>query len=116
LAKLATALKGMVNDMVPEKDSQFLDYLSTATDEGNIRWQPTASEDQFTASLKGKYNVVVGRGRGGSWLKMSNDQEQVMLFIANEDDPGDRVEHIFNGARRVALDVDAAIDDIIKGE
>jgi hypothetical protein len=104
----------MVNDMVSEKDAQFLDYLSTATDAGKVRWQPTAANDQFTASMRGKYNVVVSRTSGSYWLRMVNDQEQEMLSIDNDADPRDRVMHIFNAARRVALDVDAAIDAIIK--
>jgi hypothetical protein len=106
----------MVSEMVSDKDSEFLEYLSTATDERKIRWQPTAAEDQFTSSFKGKYNVIVGTGRAGSWLKMTNQLEQVMLFISNEDDPQGRVDQIFDVARRVALNVDTAIDDIIKGD
>jgi hypothetical protein len=106
----------MVNDMVSEKDSQFLDYLSATTDAGRIPWQPTAAENQFTASFKGKYNVVVGTGREGSWLKMTNELEQAMLFIADGEDPRGRVEHIFDAARRIALNVDTAIDEIIQEE
>jgi hypothetical protein len=106
----------MMNEMITEKDSRFLDYLLNATDEGKIRWQPTAADDQFTASLKGKYNVVTGTGRGGRWLRMSNDREQVMLFISNDDDPASRIEAIFDAARRDALDVDTAIDEIIQDE
>jgi hypothetical protein len=106
----------MVDKMLSDKDSQFLNYLYTATKEGKIPWQPTAADDQFTASLKGKYNVVVGSGREGTWLKMANDQQQVMLFVANRDDARDRVDDIFDAARRAAFDVDAAIDDIIGGD
>src|SRR6266851_8024036 len=106
----------MVSDMMSEKDGQFLDYLSTATDAGKIPWQPTAADNQFTSSFKGKYNVVVGAGRDGHWLRMSNDQDQVMLFITSNDDPTDRVERIFAVARRIALNVDTAIDEIIQEE
>ncbi|MBZ5504186.1 MAG: hypothetical protein LAO78_01750 [Acidobacteriia bacterium] len=102
--------------MITDKDSTFLDYLVTATNEGKIRWQPTATDDQFTASLKGKYNVVIGTGRAGRWLRMSNVRDQVMLFINSDDDPTDRVEAIFDAARRDALDVDTAIDEIIQDE
>jgi hypothetical protein len=106
----------MVNDMVSEKDSQLLDYLSAGTDAGRIRWQPTAVDDEFTTSFKGKYNVVVSRTRTGFYLVMVNDQEQEMLSIDNDDDARSRVRDIFNGARRTALNVDTAIDDIIRGE
>src|ERR1700733_10058810 len=99
--------------MVLQKDIDFLNYLITATDAGKIPWQSTASDDQFMASLKGKYVVVVAAGRDGAWLRMSNDQAQTMLFITSAEDPGDYVERILNGARRVALNVDTAIDEII---
>jgi hypothetical protein len=106
----------MVNDMVSAKDSEFLNYLRDASEAGRIRWQATAGENQFTASLKGKYNVVTGTDDDGPWLKMTNEQDQMMLFIHANDDPADRVDRIFIAARRVGLDVDAAIDDIIAGE
>jgi hypothetical protein len=114
--KLAVGLNGMVNDMLSAKDNDFLNYLRDASEAGKIRWQPTAGESQFTASLKGKYNVVTGTDRDGPWVKMTNEQDQMMLFIHAGDDMADRVERIFIAARRVGLDVDAAIDDIISGE
>ena len=114
--KLAVGLRGMVNDMLSEKDSEFLNYLSDASEAGKIRWQPTAGENQFTASLKGKYNVVTGTDHDGPWVKMTNEQDQMMLFIHANEDPFNRVDRIFVAARRVGLDVDAAIDDIISGE
>jgi len=106
----------MVNEMIPEKDIQLLEYLLAATSSGKIRWEPTAAENQFTAGFKGKYSIVVSRTRTGYWLAMVNDKEQEMLSISNDDDPASRVEALFNAARRVALDVDTAIEDIIKGE
>lgn len=102
--------------MLSEKDNQFLTYLSTATNAGKVPWQPTAADDQFTASFKGKYNVVVGTGRDGPWLRMSNEQDQIMLYISSTDDPTDRMERLFNSARRIALNVDTAIDEIIQEE
>jgi len=100
--------------MVSEKDRQFLDYLANATDAGKIRWQPTASDDQYTASLRGKYNIVLGRNRNGFSLRMTNEQDQEMLSLTDDDDV--RVTRIFTAARRVALDVDSAIDEILRGE
>ena len=47
---------------------------------------------------------------------MSNEQEQVMLSIRNYDDQLNRVEQIFDSARRIALNVDTAIDEIITEE
>jgi hypothetical protein len=102
--------------MISQKDAQFLDYLSTATEAGKISWQPTAGEDQYTAGLKGKYIIVAGSGREGRWVKMTNVDNQTMLFISDDDDPAGRVYDVFNKARRAALQVDAAIDDIVNDE
>jgi hypothetical protein len=102
--------------MISDKDAQFLDYLIVATRGGKIPWQATAGEDQFTASLKGKYNVVVGAGRQGLWIKMTNADNQTMLLITDDNDPAGRVQDVFDEARRSAFDVDAAIDDIVHGE
>jgi len=116
LEKPGIALKGKVSEMLSEKDNQFLTYLLTSTNAGKVPWQPTAADDQFTASFKGKYNVVLGTGREGPWLKMSNEEDQIMLFIPNNDDPTDRMDNLYNAARRIALNVDTAIDEIIQEE
>lgn len=102
--------------MITEKDSKLLDYLLENTAAGKIRWQPTASDDQFTASFKGKYNVVITSGRSDYYLRMEDDAEREMLAISNEEDDRNRVHDIFQAARRIALDVDAAIDEITRGE
>jgi hypothetical protein len=108
----------MVNDMISAKDSDLLNYIVAASELGKIRWQPTAGGNEFTASFKGKYNVVVGISDEpeGPYLNLKNENNQMMLFIHENDDPSGRVGRIFISARRDALDVDAAIDDIIKGE
>jgi len=100
--------------MITQKDSVLMDYLIEGTEAQRIRWQPTAADNQFTSSLKGKYNVVMGTGRNGPWLRMSNEQDQIMLFIPSDDDPTGRIERLFEDARRAALDVDNAIDEIIQ--
>jgi hypothetical protein len=100
--------------MVGEKDAKLLDFLLTSTEAGKVPWQPTAADNQFTASFRGKYNVLVGTGSNGPWLRMANEQDQVMLYILNNEDPMDRIERIFESARRIALNVDTAIDEIIQ--
>jgi hypothetical protein len=108
--------KGMVIEMISDKDSKLLNFLIRTTEDGKTAWEPTASEDQFTTSIKGKYNIVVGLGRDGHYLKMLDAQERVMLMIRDDDDPQERVTDIFEAARRVALNVDTAIDDILDDE
>jgi len=99
--------------MVTEKDQQFLEFLIKGTAEGQIRWEPTASENQYTTALKGKYTVTVDKAGNSCWLKMWNERLQEMMFVTSDEDY--RVEQIFEYARRGALDVDSAIDEIIGG-
>lgn len=116
LGKLQTTPNRMVTEMIGEKDGKFLDFLLSSTNAGKVAWQPTAADNQFTASFRGKYNVLVGLSQNDPWLRMSNEQEQVMLFIRDYDDQLSRVGQIFEAARRIALSVDTAIDEIIQEE
>lgn len=102
--------------MITEKDSTLLDYLLGGTNAGTIRWAPTAVDNQFTTSFKGKYNVVVTGGQQDYYLRMENDAGQIMLSVRDGEDNFNRVRDIFLGARRIGLDVDAAIDEITSGE
>jgi len=42
-----------------EKDHEFISTLERATVKGRVEWVPTAGEDDFTASFKGKFNVLI---------------------------------------------------------
>lgn len=98
--------------MVTEKDRELITFLLGATLAGQLRWVSTAKEDQFTASLKGKYNITVERARDNTCrLRMVNAQMQEMLFLTSNDEV--MVDDLFEASRRAALNVDAAIDEII---
>lgn len=104
--------KGTVSDMVTDKDRSLLNFLTDQTRGGSLNWQPTAEENQFTVSIKGKYSVVMGdRGGGYTYLKLINENEQQLVEISSLDT--DMVEPLYEFVRRKALDVDRAIDDIL---
>lgn len=95
------------------KDAALMEFLIAGTAAGRVRWEGTVTANEYTASFKGKYNVVVHR-RGPDMYQftMKNDQDQEMLFITSDEDA--RVNTIFEAARRAALNVDAAIDEIVQ--
>jgi hypothetical protein len=104
----------MVNEMVTQKDLDLLRFLADATTKGKMTWQPTAQENAFTASLKGKYNVVMSKPNTLSYLKLMDVYDQELVEITSLDT--DEVEQLYEYVRRKALDVDRVIDDILKNE
>lgn len=110
--------------MATEKDTAFAVYLLKLTQEGKLKWETTAAANEFTASLRGKYNVLVAKGV--SWggvrydgdpeytLKLTDQSEQELLRLT-ERDYADVVQ-LFELARRASLKVDAVIDEILGGD
>jgi hypothetical protein len=107
--------------MPAEKDIALVGFLIQATKEGKIPWESTARQDEFTVSLKGKYNVLVrhvierdGWDQNDMWiLTLSrNDNELTVLTSGVHPD----VRDLFELARRYSLNVDEAINEIIEGE
>jgi len=101
--------------MLTDKDLELLKFLTNETQMGKFKWQPTAIENQFTASLRGKYSVVMNKTQSGLVsLKLidTNDQELVALTMLDSE----LVEQLYEFVRRKALDVDKVIDEIIKDQ
>jgi hypothetical protein len=98
--------------MASAKDILLVKYLAEETDAGRIKWEFTANEDQFVTAVKGKYKLMVMK-LGNYYLRMLDNDDKVLLSISS--DEYDPVEDLFKRVRRGALNVDAAIDDIIGG-
>jgi hypothetical protein len=41
------------------KDAQLIEGLIRATQDGKVRWTPTAKLQEFTASFRGRFSVIV---------------------------------------------------------
>ncbi len=96
--------------MPTEKDAQLIQYLLTATRDGKIRWEATATTDQFAAGFKGKFKIILDKLGSRCYLKMADTSDRELLSVSSEDMY--EVAVLFDFARRVAFDVDAAIDEI----
>ncbi len=98
--------------MMTAKDRELLVFLAKGTDAGQIRWEFTAEENQFVTALKGKYKIIVTKLGSVCYLRMTDMDDRDFLSIDSEE--YDPLVDLFEQARRVAFNVDAAIDDILK--
>lgn len=95
------------NDVPSDQKSQRSGYISN-----RIRRRSYKRSVQFTASFRGKYNVLVDKtGEDRYWLKLSDEEGREMLFFTSEEDYS--VVRVFEAARRAALNVDGVIDEIL---
>jgi hypothetical protein len=99
--------------MATEKDLELIQFLSKGTEDGQVQWQPTAEADQFVTSLRGKYGVRIGKVGNLFYLNMRDLDDRELLSVSSEESYF--VEALFDSARRAALKVDEAIDDILHG-
>lgn len=95
-----------------DQDAEFVYRLTQSTDAGKVDWKATATPDQYAAAFGGKWTVTVDKGipEGGPevfWLAINNADGEEMLRIYG-------VDGLFEKARRRALKVDEAIQDIFK--
>jgi hypothetical protein len=117
----AEAKKGTISKMATEKDIALADHILKLSQEGKLKWEATARANEFTSSLKGKYNIRVSRGYVGL-ISYANepeynlrlvDQAEQELMSLTEREFGRLVE-MFELARRASLNVDAIIDEILR--
>ena len=104
--------------MATTRDREFIKFLLSETQQGKIKWEPTATDDQFTASFKGKYKIFVDKfipedSNPYYVMKLVDVRDQELLSMTDSDMPGVEVRWLFEHARRRSLNVDTAIDEIM---
>jgi hypothetical protein len=111
--------------MATEKDIALAAYLLKLSQEGKLKWEPTARTDEFTASLRGKYNIVVSMCSVGFVgiryehdpkysLRLVDENEQELVRMTETD--YFEVVQLFELARRKSLNVDVVIDEILRAK
>lgn len=94
------------------KDKALIDFIVDATAKGTMRWEPTASENEFLATLRGSHIVTITRNdQDPDVLTLRNANGQEILVLDGNDD--NRINRIHRSAQRNAFDVDKTIDEII---
>ncbi|SPE43777.1 hypothetical protein SBA7_1750009 [Candidatus Sulfotelmatobacter sp. SbA7] len=95
------------------KDDTFVEYIVENTENGKLRWEPTAG-DTFMAPLRGDHTVTIEFNPNGSdILSLRSRDGNVILNLFENQFP--QMQGLFERARRNAYDVDKVIDEIISG-
>lgn len=106
--------KGLVITMPTEKDIEFVKFLFESTKQGKVQWEPTARQNEFTTSLQGKYRVFTNNPTGYPMIELWDDADQTLLNL-NSIEVG-VVAELYEFVRRKALNVDAVLDNLMRGE
>jgi hypothetical protein len=98
-------------------DSELVSKLLDATDKRKIGWEKTAVGDRFAASYGGKWTLTVDRStdeqdRTDYYLTITNNEGDEILRILDRAD--NDLPTLFEKARRHALNVDEALNDLMK--
>ncbi|HXM50937.1 MAG TPA: hypothetical protein VN956_24045 [Pyrinomonadaceae bacterium] len=97
-------------------NAQIVDSLWTATENGRVDWQPTATKDQFAASFGGKWTVVIDKTETDRddefWLDVRDSEGQTIVRVAGATNPN--IPDLFEMARRRGLKVDESLADFLK--
>jgi hypothetical protein len=99
--------------MVTERDAQLVNRLSRDTQDGQLKWQPTAEAEQYTVSLKGKFTVTIDYSRSTDicWLVLRDiDGRELLKLTSTEYAP---IAGLFEVVRRRVMKVDEAINEIL---
>jgi hypothetical protein len=97
--------------------------IKKKTEAGSLKWQETADENHFIAPMLGKYTLKLrpfrsywGDDQAPSVL-VESEQGKVILEINSEVDgiKEDELRALLIFARRVAINADEKIDELIKG-
>ncbi len=103
--------------MLTDQDRHLVDRVIEGTTQGRIHWQATALRDQYTASFKGKWSLLVDKYGGEDEpeyckLTMKDAEDREMLEVYSGQYTA--VMDLYEAARREALKVDQAIADIFE--
>lgn len=111
--------------MLPPNYRPLFDSLYTKTMRGEVNWKPTAKEDNFAVYFKG-LTLTMSTGR-----RMFRDEIELYIDftlrnpegmkidsfqVGDESDPDEvwkQATDLHDAARRKALNIDEAIDDIV---
>ncbi len=75
---------------MPEvKDTQLIGELIRATEDGKVRWIPTAKLQEFTAAFRGKYSVLVSELSSSELRGLAGERSEPVYELRVLDEFGD---------------------------
>jgi hypothetical protein len=99
-------------------DAELIDVLTQATEDGRITWEKADVEDQFVAKYAGKWMLTIDKSVDSDapeinyWLALVNARQEEILKVHSYNEQ--RLDRLFELARRRALKVDEALSDLLK--
>jgi hypothetical protein len=101
-------------------DALLITKLLQATDEGRLAWEKSGVPDQFAAKYAGKWTLTIDKANENDepdaephyWLCLNNAAQEEILKIYSYNE--DHLDRLFELARRRALKVDEALNDLLK--
>lgn len=103
----------------PVTDVQLVERITKATVDDTIKWDKTATVDQFTSIYAGKWTLLIDKSPNEEnedvsdyWLSLSNAKGDELLRVYDSRVP--RLYDLYELARRQALKVNEAVADFIK--
>ena len=102
---------------MPISDQDIITKILSASLEGKIDWKPTARSSEFAASFGGKWTLLADSFQSQTGgliedLTMKDSAGKQLIRITSRVDP--RVSDLYELARRQALKVDEALEDLFK--
>lgn len=80
-----------------------------------MNWKADAAEDSYSAALGSKYLVRVAWPQNTASLIIFDEAgRELFIYTEGEDDPNIGVMAIWRTARRIALGLDNALDDLLR--
>ncbi len=96
---------------------QFAQLLWEKTKRGEIRWETAPQNDVFQTSLS-NYAILIGRNDSNDLSLQLYNQQGNLIEELPEYDAGNsgfpHLDELYHHARRIALGVEKALDDILK--
>ena len=109
--------------MQDPKAVQFFEELLSKTKEGRIRWEPTATGQEFLAAIAGKFTLSIAEFyQEDSWgknelkyaLLLKDSDARILTRVTDENGVGlEDLRELYERARRQALRVDEKIDNLL---
>ena len=102
--------------------ADIITKLLERTNEDKVSWKPTANEDTFVAVVGNISTSVRGHGSSQRYqiveFQILNAEgreiESYTARVGSDSVIADKVMELYEKARRVALDVDSQLDDLLK--
>lgn len=98
--------------------SEVLKKLLENTTQGRVVWKPTVTEEEYAASI-GTNSVLIDRDNYGEVAltildSSGRDIERVRARLGDELEVSSDLHALFDSARRIALNVDDQLDQLLR--